>query len=62
MDSRDKTVLKVFVGLYVTVTIAAAALGSPLPAWELGLYVALLGSVVVIAGLVGRDWLTGRSA
>lgn len=61
MDSRDWLYIKVFMGLYVLVTVAAALGGVPFPPWRAGVYGAVLGTLVFAVLLVGKEWVSRRT-
>lgn len=55
MDSSDKLILATIVTLYVGVTLYGAATNTfAIPAWRAGLWVALIGGVVVGASLYAK--------
>jgi hypothetical protein len=57
MDARDWLYVKIFVGLYVIVTALVAVAGAREGAWQVGMYVAVAGTLMVAGGLTMKEWI-----
>jgi hypothetical protein len=62
MDARDWLYVKVFVALYVIVTAVVAVGGAREGAWQVGMYVAVAGTLMVAGGLTVKEWIGRRRA